>query len=136
MESPTLSRIRQLLLGLFAFGAAGIGAELMLIGHYTDATQSIPLYLLGAAALTTFWVAVAPSLTALRAFQFVMLLLIGGGIIGMTVHAEVAGEIVRGVRPPGPPPPSLSPGVLVQLGLLGLVYTYAHPWLGEGKFVD
>jgi len=30
-------------------------------------------------------------------------------------------------------PPALSPGLLVQLGLLGLVYTYRHPALGAAE---
>ena len=29
-------------------------------------------------------------------------------------------------------PPALAPGALIQLGLLGLVFTYKHPALREG----
>jgi hypothetical protein len=136
VESRPLARIRQLLLALLALGIAGTGAELMLIGHYGDTTQAIPLFLLSTAALTTAWVAAKPGVLALRTFQFAMLLAIGGGLIGITVHAQVAAEIARGVRAAGPVPPALSPGVLVQLGMLGLLYTYAHPRLGSGNVDD
>ncbi len=68
------------------------------------------------------------------------------GIIGITLHYQANAEFQREIDPAlgglalfwkvveATAPPALAPGVMVQLGLLGLVYTYKHPALGEQEF--
>lgn len=117
--------------------------ELLLIGHFEDVDQLVPLAVGGLGLAGCGWVALAARLTALRALQFAMLLYVGAGIIGITLHAKanLASERERDPTLNGlalfwsmtkvTAPPALSPGLLVQLGLLGLVYTYKHPALRE-----
>jgi hypothetical protein len=135
--------MRQALLALVAFGTLGMSAELVLIGHYEDTLQIAPLAAGGAALALIVWVATRPSMFALRVFQFLMLSLIGTGITGMTVHFVANAEFQREIDPAlsgaalfwksieATAPPALAPGVMVQLGLLGLLYTYKHPVLAE-----
>jgi hypothetical protein len=116
--------------------------DLLLIRHYEDSNQLIPLTVAAVGLLVMMWVAARPNVAALRVMQLVMLCFIGTGIIGVTLHFQANAEFQREVDPAittrdliwkvveATAPPALSPGVLVQLGLLGLVYTYKHPALG------
>jgi hypothetical protein len=144
---PTIvATMRRGLLAILAFGTVGMATELVLTGHYEDSLQLAPLAAAGLVVLTVAWVALRPSVVAVRALQFVMLALIGTGITGMTVHYVANAEFQRELDPElsGLPlfwkvveataPPALAPGVLVQLGLLGLLYTYRHPVLDEEPF--
>ena len=82
----------------------------------------------------------------MRLLQFVMLTYIGTGVIGITLHFKANAEFQREIDPSlgglalfwkvveATAPPALAPGVMVQLGLLGLVYTYKHPALNEPDF--
>jgi hypothetical protein len=142
-ESRTLGNIRRAILALVVLGTVGTVIELLLIGHYEDTNQLIPLGVaaLGLAAIA--WTLLAPGIVALRALQFVMLLFAGVGIIGIVLHFKANAEFQREMDPSiagielfrkvveATAPPALSPGVMVQLGLLGLVYTYRHPALRE-----
>ena len=118
------------MLGLLALGTAGMCAELVALEHYGTSDQLVPLVLGGAGLAVVVWGAVWPGLVVLRVLQCIMLLFVGTGIIGITLHAQTGVE-AREQDPAATVPPVLSPGVLVQLGLLGLLYTYKHPALGE-----
>src|SRR3989304_2409283 len=52
--------IRRLLLALLSLGLAGTSVELLLLGHYEDVSQFVPLVLIGAAAVVLAWHAVRP----------------------------------------------------------------------------
>jgi hypothetical protein len=144
-DSPTLETIRRLLLLLVAGGTVAMGVDLTLIGHYEDSNQVIPLVVGGAGLLTMIWVALRPSVARLRVLQLVMLCFIGTGVIGVALHFQANAEFQREIDPAisthdlirkvveATAPPALSPGLLVQLGLLGLVYTYRHPALGAER---
>jgi hypothetical protein len=142
-DSPTLQRIRRFLLLLVAAGTAAMAIDLLLIGHFEDGNQLIPVTLAGVALVAFAWVAFAPSMISLRVTQFVMLCFVGAGIIGITLHFKANAEFQREIEPAistrdlfwkvmeATAPPALSPGLMVQLGVLGLVYTYKHPALRE-----
>ena len=123
LESEPLKSLRRGMLGLVALGTAGVWAELVVLEHYTDWNQLIPLVVGGFGLLAAIWIALAPGLAALRVWQFAMLLFVGTGITGITMHFDVVSETVD--------PPLLAPGLFVQLGLLGLLYTFRHPAAGE-----
>jgi hypothetical protein len=118
-------------------------ADLLFIGHFEDTNQLIPLVMAGAGLASLGWVAIWPGIAALRAMQFVMLCFIGTGFIGITLHFQANAEFQREIDPAistrdlfwkvtsATAPPALSPGLMVQLGVLGLVYTYKHPALRE-----
>ncbi len=134
------------MLGLVALGTVGMSVELWLIGHHEDANQLIPLVVAGIGLISAGWLAAAPGGAGLRLFQFVMLLYVGSGVIGIALHYQANAEFQREVDPAigglalvrkvveATAPPALAPGMMVQLGLLGLAYTYKHPVLGKEDF--
>jgi hypothetical protein len=113
------------MLGLVVLGTTGLAVELVVLEHYTDWNQLIPVVVSGSGLLAAACVALAPSLLTLRVWQFMMLLFMGTGVSGITMHADVVSETVN--------PPLLAPGLFVQLGLLGLLYTFRHPASAEGE---
>lgn len=147
-SNPALDTVRKGILGIVAFGIAGMTAELLLIGHYEDSSQLLPLAAAAIALVLMAAVWVWPSVALLRTLQFVMLTFIGTGVTGITLHFEASAEFQREIDPAisgmalvrkvmdATAPPLLAPGVMVQLGLLGLLYTYRHPVLDEGTFDD
>ena len=140
-DSPTLAVIRRIILGLVALGTTGMTVELLLVGHFEDANQLIPLVVAAFGLVTLLWVFVTGQVVALRTFQFAMLLYAGAGAIGITLHykANVALQLEADPTLTGvallkkvvtaAAPPALAPGLMVQLALLGLSYTYRHPSL-------
>jgi hypothetical protein len=130
---------RRILLAILIAGIAGISLELWLMAHTEDVYQLIPLWLavLGAIAIAT--VALRPSSATVRLFQAVMALFLISGVAGMYLHFQVNMEFQQEMDPAlsGLPlyqkailaksPPALAPGAMIQLGLIGLAYTFRHP---------
>jgi hypothetical protein len=134
--------LRHILLTIFLLGSVGTGAELLLVGHIEEVWQWIPLALLLMGILALLVHAFAEPSPSTRIFQGIMVLFITSGIIGIWLHykarmefqlemnPDVAGtklflETITGAKVP----PVLAPGMMIQLGLLGLAYTYAHKTL-------
>jgi FtsH-binding integral membrane protein len=146
VEARTLAIVRRAVLALVALGTVAMCVELALIGHYEDQPQLIPLALGGAGLAVLAWIAIRPGKAALRLFQFLMLLFIGAGVTGIVLHFEANAEFQREIDPAitgtalvwkvleATAPPALAPGLMVQLGVLGLVYTYRHPVFGDQDF--
>ena len=142
-DDATARTLRTLVLLLVGGGTLAVCADLLLLGHFKDSNQLIPLTVAGAALISIAWVAASPRPGSLRVLQFLMLCFIGTGIIGVTLHSKGGITAQREVDPSlagralfwkvvaAPDPPVLSPGIMVQLGLLGLVYAYRHPALRE-----
>lgn len=138
--------VRGAVLAIVALGTVGMSTELLLIGHFEDEAQLVPLALAAVALCVIGWAAVRPGVVGLRLLQFVMLSFIGAGLTGITLHFNANAEFQREIDPAiggtalfwkvveATAPPALAPGVMVQLGLLGLVYTYRHPALGPDPF--
>ena len=95
-------------------------AELVILEHSADPDQWIPLVVGASGLLSVTWAGIAPSVAALRTLQFLMLVYIGSAVIGVTLHVQADAEA-----------PALAPGLLAQLGCLGLLATYRHPTLRE-----
>jgi len=139
--SDPLRVFRRLLQGLVAIGLAGTAIELILLEHYEEATQVLPLaaIALSLAALALYFT--TRRAVGVRMFQLSMALLIAVGAVGVVLHYEGSLEFQRDMDPTASnwqlftkairakAPPALAPGVLAQLGLLGLVSTYRHPAL-------
>jgi hypothetical protein len=137
-EPATLLRLRRMLLAIFTLGTVGTGTELLLIGHFEDQPQFIPLSLIGAALAATAWLALRPGQAALRTFQVLMMGFVLGGAVGVGLHyqgneefelemyPEMAGvELVKETLTGALP--VLAPGTMSVLGLVGLAVTYRHP---------
>lgn len=132
--SMPLVRLRAALAAILLLGLVGAGAELLLIEHHEDKTQLVPLVAIGATLLALAWHAAAPGRISRWALQTVLFLLTVAGASGVIVHMRANAEFQREMDPSlaGAPlwwktlrakaPPALAPGVLAQLGLLGLVY--------------
>jgi len=137
-----ITLLRRGMLALLLFGAAGLIGELVLLEHYEDPQQFIPFALLGATLVVGGWHAWDGGRTSLQVLRAVMGLLILAAPVGIYFHLtgnyttehdfdpSVFGldlwlTVIRGEAP------SLAPGTLAQFGLLGLLYSWRHPALGE-----
>jgi hypothetical protein len=145
-EARALRFIRRVVLLIVALGTSGMSIELLLIGHVEDSSQLIPLVLAGIALAVVLWTVIAPRRAILRLLQLTMLSFIGAGIIGIALHFQANSEFQREMDPAiagwdlfwsvvqATAPPALAPGVMIQLGLLGLASTYKHPALGDSAW--
>ena len=134
-----LDRLRTLLLALLTFGMIGTGVDLVLLDHYEDAWQWPPLALMGLGLTIVAWVAVKGGSTSLAALRWTMVLFIAAGAAGLLLHYNGNREFQKELDPvlSGWPlfvkvvtakaPPALAPAGMIQLGLLGLLFTYKHP---------
>lgn len=135
----TTSTLRRWILAVLVFGIVGTGVELLLLRHYEEPTQLVPLALIAIALGVLLWHVVGGCGNSVRALQVTMLLFVIGGATGVTLHFSGAAEFQLEGNPTlgtwdltkkvmrAEAPPVLAPGVMMQLGLLGLVYTYRHP---------
>jgi hypothetical protein len=142
----TPGTLRGILLAIFVLGAVGTAGELLLVGHFEDPWQWLPLALLGAGLLTLAAYGVTRGRLALGAFRGVMVLLPPSALVGLILHYRANTEFALESHPDlaagallweavqGTAPPTLAPGAMILLGLAGLGYTYRHPGLGaRGK---
>lgn len=130
--------LRKMLLAVFLIGVVGTAFELVLLGHYEDVLQWIPLALLTLGVLVSAaWIVIGRR-AMLRAFQVVMLLCLVGGAAGIFLHYRSNVEFELELNPAAGGTelvwdsltgamPALAPGTMIQLGLVGLLYTYRHP---------
>lgn len=134
-DSASLPRLRRLLLVLLVLGFLGTGTELLLLGHYEDAWQVVPLVLIGLGLIAAGWRALRPGVAATRAFRGVMVLVAASGLVGTVLHYQGNAEFELEMTPNlkglalfaesmTGATPALAPGAMVLLGLLGLASTY------------
>lgn len=125
----------------------GLEAELILLEHYDSVWQWAPLALLAIAigvGTAAWW---RPTRRILMLFRTVMAMCVAAGVAGFVLHFKgnmefalerdpalsggaLLWKVLRGATP------SLAPGALAQLGLLGLLFTYRHPALERGDHSD
>lgn len=139
-EGPTLTAVRSFLLAILVIGVVGTGMELVLLEHTDGAWQWAPLVLLALALPILVWHAAARRRASTRALQAMMLLFILSGVAGLVLHYRGNVEFELEMHPSleglglvwgamTGATPALAPGTMIQLGLLGLAYTYRHPAL-------
>lgn len=128
--------IRTVLLFTLSVGFGGLLVELALMAHYEDFSQSLPLALLSAGLVALATDFLAPRRWTRRFIQLVMVLLIGGGLLGVYFHFAGSREFQLEMDPQmsgatliwhvlrAKSPPTLAPATLVQMGILGLGYSY------------
>jgi hypothetical protein len=132
-----VEKFRILLLAIFLFGLLGTGAELFLLGHVEGFSQLVPVVLMVMSLLVLAWHAIDRQSASVRAFRITMLLFLIGGIAGTILHyqanmefelemyptmegTELFSKVMTGATP------TLAPGAMIQLGLIGLAYTFRH----------
>jgi hypothetical protein len=133
--------MHRLLLALLIIGLVGMGAELLLLRHTETVWELIPLVLIGWSLVTLAWLGISRGRGSVRALQATMGLFLIAGLAGFALHYQANMEFRLETNPSlsgwallwavlsGKTPPVLAPGAMIQLGLLGLVYTYKHPTL-------
>ena len=135
-----VSIIRTILLLTLVSGLIGLGAELLLLEHFEDWRQKIPLGLIALGLAVLLWHGVDRRGTPVRALQLLMVIFIAAGAIGMTLHYQGNVEFELELYPSMSgfelfrksmmgATPALAPGSMIQLALVGLAYTYKHPRL-------
>jgi hypothetical protein len=124
-------RLGRAVTGLLAVALAGTGAELLLLEHYEDAWQFVPLVLIALGLLAMGWRVARPGATSLRAFRAVMMLMVASGALGLFLHyrGNTEFELERDPALSGfalfreamtGATPALAPGAMMLFGLLGL----------------
>jgi len=134
----TLFRLRRILAVVLLLGMTGTLVELVLLQHHEDAIQFLPLVLLGAGVAAVLWRMASGSAASAAAVRGLMLLFLAAGAAGVYYHFAANLEFQRETDPAlrgmalfrqalaAKVPPPLAPGVMLQLGLIGLAYTYRY----------
>jgi hypothetical protein len=121
-------------------GLVGLENELFLIKHTDGVWEVVPIVLIGAGLVTVLWYGVMRNAASLRVLQAMMILFVASGVLGLLLHfrgnvayerdsnpslsgRELYQAAVRGSTP------TLAPGAMIQLALVGLVFTFRHPRL-------
>jgi hypothetical protein len=129
--------LRIVILSVLVLGLLGTVTELVLLEHYEEPLQFVPLVLIVAALATLIWHVRRPGTESLVALQIVMALSVLAGFLGMLAHFHGSAEYQLELNPEMPTgellekilrakaPPLLAPGMMIQLGLLGLAYAYS-----------
>ncbi|MBI3934595.1 MAG: hypothetical protein HY316_07855 [Acidobacteria bacterium] len=134
-------RLRRLLLLILVLQSLGIGVELLLLGHTEEPWQWAPILLILACILVLGWCTVDRQAAPIRSLQVLMALFVLSGFLGLLFHFRAKTEFQLEVNPSlqgsalfwetvkSQSPPTLAPGVMIQMGLLGLAYAHRHPAL-------
>ncbi|HET9423733.1 MAG TPA: hypothetical protein VFO55_00070 [Gemmatimonadaceae bacterium] len=137
-ESGLVGFMRRALLALLILGLAGTEAELFLLRHTEGFWQILPVVLVGLALLLAIWCAARPGPGSLSTLRLLMVVFLIAGVVGVVQHftgnvgyekesnpglggIELYKAAVMGATP------LLAPGIMLQLGIIGLLYGFHHP---------
>ena len=137
-SSAILRTLRQILLATLVLGLVGVGLELLLLEHFEDWRQQTPLALIAGALVVLVWHGLHRSPASLRVLQVLMTVFIAAGAFGLVFHYQGNVEFELEMHPSASgfdlfreaimgATPALAPGTMIQLGLIGLAYSYRHP---------
>jgi hypothetical protein len=130
------SKLQRWLAGVLMFGLVGTIVELLLLEHYEDAWQFVPLTLIALGMITVPWHFLRPTAATRAVLQVLMATFMAAGLIGVMLHVQGAAEFQREIDPTmdawtlltkalhAKAPPALAPGLMIQLGLIGLALTF------------
>jgi hypothetical protein len=136
-NSDRVTWLRRFLLWLLVFGLVGTETELLLLEHYEDPWQFVPLVLNALAFLVLLWHAKRDTAASLGALKVLMGLFLIAGFLGLALHLRGAAQFQLELDPTidkwnlfkkvmvAKAPPVLAPGVMLQLGLTGLAYAFS-----------
>jgi hypothetical protein len=129
--------LRRWVLVVLVIGLAGTVTELVLLEHYEQLLQLVPLVLIATAFVAIGWQVVRGDAASLRALAIVMALFVLSGFAGVMAHFHGSAEFQLDLDPSmstwellekvtrAKAPPLLAPGMMLQMGLLGLAYVYS-----------
>jgi hypothetical protein len=139
-EPPVMTTMRRTMLALLVIFMLGTGVDLMLLDHHEGPGQLIPLILLALGLFVAAWT-LGGRAAAITTMRVLMVLFVAAGGLGIALHYLGNREFQQEMDPSlaGWPlfvkiitakaPPALAPAAMIQMGLLGLLYTYKHPAL-------
>jgi hypothetical protein len=145
-ESAGAGRIellRRWILLILVLGLLGTVTELVLLEHYEQPLQFVPLVLIVAAIGVLWWELRSRDVASRRAMQIVMALFVLAGFAGFAAHFYGSAEYQLELNPDmsnwellekilrAKAPPLLAPGMMLQLGLLGLAYVFSDSKLSK-----
>ena len=134
-----LMAIRRWLLALLAFGLVASALDLVLLEHFEGWWQMVPLVVIGLSLASIAWHLAGGGAASIRALRWCMVASVVSGFAGVVLHFRgnmsfqldmdpaIAGWDLFTRVMHAKAPPALAPGAMVQLGLLGLIYTFRHP---------
>ncbi len=133
---------RRYVLYILLFGAVGLLAELYLLDHYVDWRQWIPVVLLMSGTVAGVWLVLQPSRGAVRTFRILLAAYVPAGLLGVYFHFQSNVEFEQELHPNsgglelvteslGGAMPTLAPGAMISLGLLGILVCLQHPAAGR-----
>lgn len=129
-----MKRIQWLITGIVLILLVGTGMELLLIGHYEDTKQLIPLILITTSFglfLVTYF---NHNQSIITFFRIIMALCVISGIVGCWFHLEANFEFENEMYPTlggwslfkeslSGAIPALAPGSMIVIGMIGYLYT-------------
>jgi hypothetical protein len=133
--------LRKFVLAILVIGQVGVLADLLVLNHFEDSWQLVPLVLIGLALAAVAWYLLGGGAASLRLLQVTMALFVVAGAAGVVLHyrgnlefqleidASQHGWALFKKVIHAKAPPALAPGAMAQLGLLGLAYVFRHPAL-------
>ena len=134
MSGERVEPLRRWLFWVLVLGLSGTETELLLLQHYEDPWQVVPLVLIPLAIAALVRHRRRRNSGSRHAFQVLMTLFLAAGVLGVALHFNGAAEFQREIDPAmaswdlvkkvmrAKAPPVLAPGIMLQLGLMGLVY--------------
>jgi hypothetical protein len=140
IQTATAESLRRILLPIVLLSMLGTGAELLFLGHTEGPMQWIPVALLGLGILTLCWTVSSDRAVCVRTFRLTMAVFVASGLAGIVLHYRNNLEFELGMYPSSEgwnlfssamtgALPALAPGAMIQIGLVGLAYTFRHPAL-------
>lgn len=139
VQADRIELLRRWILGVLVLGLLGTVTELVLLEHYEQPLQFVPLVLIVAAVAVLVWEFRRHDTASRRAVQIVMALFVLAGFVGFVAHFHGSAEYQLELNPEmgnwelmekvlrAKAPPLLAPGMMLQLGLLGLAYMFSDP---------
>jgi hypothetical protein len=138
MTASTESLLRRALMGVLLLGLVGLEVELLLLKHTDGEWQLVPIYAIAIGLVCAVVAMLRPSRVTLGALSVMMQAFIVIGIIGTWQHFDgnvayakdsnpsLSGNALYAEAVVGSTP-TLAPGAMIQLGLIGLLFTFRHP---------
>lgn len=140
-EADSTRLLRTFVLVALIFGLVGMSADLVALKHFEDPWQLVPLALFALALGTLAWFGLGGGAASLRLLRVLMVLAIVAGLVGVVLHYRGNLEFQMEIDPSqhgwalfkeiihAKAPPALAPGSMIELGLLGIAFTFRHPAL-------
>jgi hypothetical protein len=136
-SADTVGMLRLWILGVLVLGLLGTVVELVLLSHYEQPVQLVPVVLIVLALIVLAWHVIGRSTASLRVLLGLMILFVLAGFAGFAAHFYGSAEFQLELEPTlstwellekvmrAKAPPLLAPGMMMQLGLLGLAYVFS-----------